>query len=98
MTQILQQAGPPSAAELAQPQAARTWKAAQDFEAVTLTELLKPMFETVDPASGTTGGGMAESTWRPLLTQEIARHLARHGGLGLAAPVYQQMLRMQERR
>ena len=86
----------PSAAELADPRTARAWKAAQDFEAVTLGQLLGPMFATVTPGDGFGGGGEAESTWRPMLTQEIARQMASHGGLGLAVPVFRQMLQMQE--
>lgn len=86
----------PSAAELADPRTARAWKAAQDFEAVTLGQLLGPMFATVTPGDGFGGDGEAESTWRPMLTQEIARQMASHGGLGLAVPVFRQMLQMQE--
>ena len=87
---------PPSAAELADPARARSWKAAQDFAASTLAALLAPMFQTVDSAHGAFGGGDGESTWQPMLTQELASHLARHGGLGLAVPVYRQMLHLQE--
>ena len=89
--------GPPTAAELADPARARAWKAAQDFEAMALGALLAPMFQTVDVAHGAFGGGDAEATWRPMLTQEIAASVSRHGGLGLAAPVYRQMLALQER-
>jgi Rod binding domain-containing protein len=31
-----------------------------------------------------------------MLTQELAKQIARHGGLGLAVPVYRQMLLSQE--
>ncbi len=86
----------PSAAELADPNTAKVWKAARDFEAMALGALLKPMFETVDLSKGPMGGGDAESTWRPMLVDEIARGIAEKGGLGLAAPVFRQMLRMQE--
>ncbi len=90
------QAGPPGAAELADPAHAKAWKAAQEFEAMALGALLAPMFDTVDGAHGAFGGGEGEATWRPMLTQEIAHGLAAHGGLGLAGPVYRQMLRLQE--
>ena len=42
------------------------------------------------------GGGDGEKAWQPMLTQEMAKHMAAHGGLGLAVPVFNQMLRMQE--
>lgn len=90
------QAGAPTAAELAVPEAARAWKTAQDFEAMTLGQMLAPMFETVDAAHGAFGGGEGEAAWRPMLTQELAKSMAAHGGLGLAVPVFRQMLQMQE--
>ncbi len=80
----------------ADPTAAKLWKAAQDFEAMALNQLLSPMFATVDNAHGAFGGGNGEETWKPMMVQEMARNMARHGGIGLAVPVYNQMLRMQE--
>ncbi len=71
-------------------------QAAQAFEANVIGELLKPMFATVDSAHGPMGGGDGESTWRPLLTEEIGKHIAAHGGIGLASQVLRQMLQMQE--
>ncbi len=89
-------AAAPSATDLAQPPIAKAWKAARDFEAMALGELLEPMFATVDTAHGPTGGGDGEAAWRPMLTQEMAKHMAAHGGLGLAVPLFHQILRMQE--
>jgi len=77
-------------------QVARLRKAAQDFEAMALGQLLQPMFDTVDTSKGPLGGGAAEATWKPMLVNEIARHMTAHGGLGLAEPIFAQMLRMQE--
>ena len=82
------------------PQAVQTKlrKAAEDFTAVALNEMLKPMFDdTTDSSSGPFGGGEAERTFKPMLLTEIAKHIAHTGGLGLAEPVYQQMLRLQEK-
>lgn len=90
------QDGAPSAVELADPLHAKAWQAAQRFEAMALGALLAPMFDTVDAAHGLMGGGEGEATWRPMLTQELANSVARAGGLGLAVPVYRQMLRSQE--
>ena len=75
---------------------ARLAKAAQDFEAMALGELLQPMFNTVDTAHSMFGGGAAEAAWRPLLVQEIARQIAGQGGLGLAQPIYAVLLRRQQ--
>jgi Rod binding domain-containing protein len=75
---------------------ASTAQAAQAFEAHALSQLLAPMFDTVDTGDGPFGGGEAEKAWRPMLTDAIAKHIAAHGGIGLAAPVLAQMLQMQE--
>jgi Rod binding domain-containing protein len=77
---------------------AKLRQAAEDFTAVALNELLKPMFETTDSADGPFGGGDGERAFRPMLVSEAAKQIARSGGLGLAEPVYQQMLRLQEAR
>ena len=69
-------------------------QAAQRFEASTLGALLAPMFETVP--TGPFDGGAAEQTWRPMMVTEMAKQVAAHGGIGLAAPVLRQMLQLQE--
>jgi Rod binding domain-containing protein len=89
---------PPDAATLARPDAAKAWKAAQDFEAMALGQFLAPIFDTADSSKSLFGGGDGEAAWRPMLTQEIAKSISRHGGLGLAVPVFHQMLRQQEAR
>lgn len=86
----------PDAETLARPGVGKMWTAARDFEAMALGEMLGPIFNTVDGSRGPFGGGAAEQTWRPMLTQHLAKQLASSGGLGLAMPVFQQMLRMQE--
>ena len=75
---------------------ARIAKAAQEFEGMALTQLLQPMFEGVDSSKGPFGGGEGEAAWKPMMTAELAKHMAAHGGLGLARPVMQHMIRMQE--
>ena len=90
------QAARPGPPELAEPAKAKAWKAAQDFEAMVLGQLVAPMFATVETSKGMFGGGAAEEQWRPMMSQEIGKHVARGGGLGLAVPVYHQMLRAQE--
>ncbi|HEX3574725.1 MAG TPA: rod-binding protein [Rhodopila sp.] len=75
---------------------ARIAKSAHDFEAMAIGQLLQPMFDTVDTAHDPFGGGPGEEAWKPMMVQEFARQIANHGGLGLAKPVYEAMLRMQE--
>jgi flagellar protein FlgJ len=89
--------GGASASTLPPAQTAKLWKAAHDFEAMAIGQLLQPMFDTVDSAHGAFGGGEAEATWRPMLVDAIGRQMAAHGGIGLATPVFNAMLRAQER-
>lgn len=77
-------------------QVARIAKAADEFEAMVLGQMLQPMFDTVDLSRNPLGGGAGEAAWKPMLVNEIAKHMAKHGGLGLAKPVLTQMLRVQE--
>ena len=91
----------PDPAVLATPQGQKAWKAAKDFEAMALGELLQPMFDSAKLGGegldkGPFGGGAGEAAWRPMLTQAIAKQMAAHGGLGLAMPIFTQMLRLQE--
>ena len=74
----------------------KTWAEAQKFEAMALNEMLAPIFGTADASKTIFGGGEGEATWRPMLVSEMAKKIASAGGLGLAQPVYQQMLRLQE--
>jgi Rod binding domain-containing protein len=75
---------------------AKVWKAARDFEAMALGEFLKPMFGTVDSKNNIFSGGDAEKTWKPMIIDEIAKQIAASGGLGLAGPIHDAMLKMQE--
>ncbi len=77
-------------------QVAKLAKAAQEFEATILGEMLAPIFDTVDTAHGPFGGGSGEEQWKPMLVSEMAKGIARHGGLGIARDALAQMIRMQE--
>ena len=70
-------------------------KAAEEFEAVYLAQMLKPMFDSVE-IDPTFGGGAAEETWRSIQVDEMAKQIARNGGIGLADVVAKEMLRLQE--
>jgi flagellar protein FlgJ len=75
---------------------AKIAKSARDFEAMAIGQLLQPMFDSVDSAHSTFGGGPGEEAWKPMLVQEFAKQIEARGGLGLAKPIYDAMLRMQE--
>jgi peptidoglycan hydrolase FlgJ len=86
----------PLASNLPPDRVAKLWQAAQSFEAMALGQLLQPMFDTVDTAHSAFGGGDAEQTWRPMLVDAIGKQMSAHGGIGLAVPVFNAMLRAQE--
>ncbi|MEQ8602035.1 MAG: rod-binding protein [Marivibrio sp.] len=74
---------------------AKAREAAVDFEAVFLTQMLKPMFDEID-ADGPFGGGQAEAINRDMLVDEYGQMLARSGGVGLADKIMSEILKMQE--
>ena len=79
-------------------QVAQLAKQAQAFEATVLGQLLSPIFQTVDSAHGPFGGGEGEEQWKPMLVSELAKGIAKAGGLGIARDALAQMIHMQEQR
>ncbi len=73
----------------------RVRQAAEDFEAVFLSQMLQPMFEGLE-TDGMFGGGSAEQIYRGVLVQEYGKALAQRGGVGIADAVEQEMLKLQE--
>ncbi|HTZ71737.1 MAG TPA: rod-binding protein [Acetobacteraceae bacterium] len=91
----------PSAAPHLQPTpatAAKLRQAGEDFTATALNELLAPLFEGLPQDGGLFGGGGGEAAFRPMLIQEMAKSMAKQGGLGITDIVTQAMLRLQEKR
>ena len=70
-------------------------RAAEEFEAVFLGEMLAPMFESLD-TDGLGGGGMGEQIFRPMLVERYAESLSRSGGVGIADSIVRELMRMQE--
>lgn len=68
--------------------------AAQDFEAMFVTQMLQPMFDGVgkDPMFG---GGNAEKILQTFLLQEYGKIVAKGGHLGIADAVKKEMIRAQ---
>jgi len=69
-------------------------RAAEEFEAVFLSEMLAPMFESLS-TDGLGGGGMGEQMFRPMLVERYAEAISQAGGIGIADAVMREMLRMQ---
>lgn len=71
-------------------------EAAQDFEAMFLTEMIRPMFSEVNKPNPTFGGGKGEEVFNGMMLQEYGKIMARAGGVGLAEHVKAEMIRIQE--
>lgn len=67
---------------------------AKDFEAVFLSEMLKPMFEGVtnDPMFGSSG----QEVFHGMLVQEYGRLISDQGGVGIAQHMEKYMIQVQE--
>ncbi len=72
-------------------------KAAEDFEAVFLGQMLKPMFENIE-AVEPFGGSSSERMWRTMQVDEYGKAIAKSGGVGLADAVFREILKTQELR
>lgn len=67
---------------------------AQDFEAMFLSEMLKPVFESL-PVDEAFGGGKGEEVFRRMMVEEYGKIMARAGGIGLSDNVREELIRMQ---
>jgi flagellar protein FlgJ len=72
----------------------KTKAAAQDFEAMFLNTMFQQMSTGID-GDGPFGGSGALKVWRSFLTDQYAKSFAKAGGVGIAAHVYQELLRQQ---
>ena len=75
--------------------AAAADKAAKDFEAVFIGQMVSAMFEGVK-SDGPFGGGYGETIFRSLMIDHYAKTIADQGGFGLADQVKREILRLQE--
>ena len=69
-------------------------KSAHDFEASFLTSALGSMFAGVT-TSAPFGGGEGEQAFRSFLNEAMAKQIEKKGGVGIAASVQREMLKMQ---
>lgn len=71
-------------------------QSAKDFEAMFVTEMMRPMFEGIEVDS-TFGGGKTEEVFRGFMLDEYGKMVAETGQLGIADMVKQAMIEMQEK-
>jgi flagellar protein FlgJ len=69
--------------------------AAKDFEAMFITEMIRPMMETVE-VNDMFGGGKGEDVFRGFMVDEYGKKIAAAGGIGLARHISEAMIRAQE--
>ena len=69
-------------------------KTARTFEAQVLSTMLQSMFADVN-ISPPFGGGAGEDAFKSFLTDAFAKKIAARGGVGIAASVQREMLKMQ---
>ncbi len=68
--------------------------AAQEFEAVFVSEMIKPMFSGIK-TDGLFGGGQAEETFRSMMIQEYGKLISQTGQIGISTHVKEAMIQMQ---
>ena len=73
-------------------EAART--AAEEFEAVFVSQMLEHMFTGIR-TDGPFGGGRGEEMFRSLMLTEYGQMISRSGGVGIADQVMAEILRLQ---
>jgi Rod binding domain-containing protein len=69
-------------------------KTAKDFEASFLSNMLGQMFEGLS-TDGPFGGGQGEAMFRSVMMDTFGKQIVKAGGVGVAAAVQREMLKMQ---
>lgn len=69
-------------------------ESAKEFEAIFLSEMVKPMFEGLE-TEGMFGGGKGEEVFRGILIQEYGKMLSETGRIGIADSVKEELIRIQ---
>ena len=81
-----------SAAEMAK--RGKAHQTAVSFEASFLSSMFQTMFKGVT-TSAPFGGGEGEDMWKSFLAEQMAKQVAKRGGIGIAKSVEREMLKLQ---
>lgn len=73
---------------------ARASRAAEEFEAQVVAQLLAPLLASVE-TPGLAGGGAGEDAFASLLHEEYAKAIAARGGFGIADHVKAALIELQ---
>lgn len=74
------------------PQEKKAWKAACDFEAIFVRQLLKAMDSAKDPLMGE-DSEVAQDIYQDMYHTQMADTISKNSGLGMARMLYPQILR-----
>ena len=77
--------------------AERVKETAREFEAVFLSEMLKPMFEGVE-VNETFGGGKGEEIFRSMMIDEYGKNIAEKNITGIQTQVMNKLIDLQAQR
>lgn len=72
----------------------KVMETAREFEAMFISEMMKPMFEGIE-LEAPFGGGKGEEVFQGMMIQEYGKILSQSGGIGLADHVRDQMISLQ---
>jgi Rod binding domain-containing protein len=86
--------GPAAVSAAALARRGQIHQTAQKFEATFLTSVLQTMFQSLSTAPPF-GGGPGEDMWKSFLAEAMAKDMSRRGGIGVAASVEREMLKLQ---
>ena len=70
-------------------------RAAKDFEAFFLSQMVGTMFSGIK-TEGPFGGGFSETIYKSMLAEEYGKAMAQRGGVGIADSVQREILKLQE--
>ena len=70
-------------------------KTAKEFEAMYISQMMRPMFEGTE-AEEPFGGGQSEKMWKSLQIDEYGKAISNAGGVGIADAVMREMIMLQE--
>lgn len=70
-------------------------KAADEFEAIFISQMLKSMSVGIE-TDGPFGGGQGEKIYRDLMNEELGKTMTGQGGIGMSDAIYREILKNQE--
>lgn len=70
-------------------------RAADEFEAIFISQMLKSMSVGIK-TDGPFGGGQSEDVYRDLMNEELGKTMSGKGGIGMSDAIYREILKNQE--